>query len=758
MRELAAGLSILSDRARDGKGDKQRQAQAAKALEEITEGIRYKIDANDDGVDAFGTSLSLGKDKAELLYRAIDRTREWAENNYYHLPIASHTYALITENKFWLDLARHEGEAGFGSRHLGEASRSFHESMLALALLDLPFAAPEHKTEIEGTTLSFTAGGRAIAFHREIREAEFAKDRPPLLVSQAFFRNNERFRMENGEKIDKFVTEEFVAGVVYGSQIVLTNPTSSRQKLDVLIQIPKGTLPVLGHRATATRRVAMEPYSTQRFEVQFYFPLPGSFPGYPAHVSKSGEVVAHAGPFTFKVVDKLSKVDETSWAFISQRGTAEQVLDYLATRNLHTIELGKIAWRCREDAGFMKKALAALDLRGMYDPTLFSYGIMHDHAPAVREFLLMQGDFLNSCGRYLDSELVTIDPIARRAYQHLEYKPLVNNRAHMVGGQRKILNERIRGQYRQFMTILSQKAALDDEDQLSTVYYLFLQDRAAEALARLATVDVKKLPTGMQYDYFQAYAAFYQADAAKARKIASRYADYPVDRWRERFAAVIAQADEIDGKGTVVVDEENRDQLQAREAAKEATLDLEVEGSTVKLAFRNLAEVTVNYYEMDLEFLFSTNPFVSSGSGGFSIVRPNMSAQLKLPKGKHEHNFTLPGEYQAKNVLVEVIGGGKKRAQAVFANELNTALSENFGILSVRHAKTDRALPKVYVKVYALTKSGPKFYKDGYTDLRGKFDYASVSTSNIADATKFSILVMSEEHGATVLDAPVPQR
>ena len=92
------------------------------------------------------------------------------------------------------------------------------------------------------------------------------------------------------------------------------------------------------------------------------------------------------------------------------------------------------------------------------------------------------------------------------------------------------------------------------------------------------------------------------------------------------------------------------------------------------------------------------------------------------------------------------------------ANELNTALSENFGILSVRHGKTDRALSKVYVKVYALTKSGPKFYKDGYTDLRGKFDYASVSTSNIADATKFSILVMSEEHGATVLEAPVPQR
>jgi hypothetical protein len=83
---------------------------------------------------------------------------------------------------------------------------------------------------------------------------------------------------------------------------------------------------------------------------------------------------------------------------------------------------------------------------------------------------------------------------------------------------------------------------------------------------------------------------------------------------------------------------------------------------------------------------------------------------------------------------------------------------ENFGILTVRHAQDGRPLPTAYVKVYAMTGSGPQFYKDGYTDLRGKFDYASVSTSDIADANRFSILVMSEDYGATVLEAPVPQR
>jgi hypothetical protein len=585
-----------------------------------------------------------------------------------------------------------------------------------------------------------------------------AEDPAPLLVSQSFFRNDDRYRTVNGEKVDKFVTDEFVAGVVYGGQVVVTNPTSSRQKLDALVQIPKGAMPVLGKRATATQRIAMEPYTTQRFEVFFYFPAVGSFPCYPAHVSKAGEVIAQADPFTFKVVEKLSKVDETSWAYISQWGTPEQVLDYLATQNLHSVKLSQIAWRFRESRDFMLKALAALNLRGLYDSTLFSYGIMHNHAPAVRQFLLMQEGFLNGCGLYLKSGLITIDPIERRAYEHLEYKPLVNNRAHRVGADHRILNDRIRGQYQQFLQILTQKPEFDAMDQMSTAYYLFLQDRAHEALARLDAVKPDALPTRMQYDYFQAYAAFYRSKPAEARRIAARYKDYPVDRWRERFAAIGAQADEISGEAPEVSDEESRDQQQAALAAKEPALDLKVEGTEVTLDYQNLKSVQVNYYEMDLEFLFSTTPFVSSDGGGFSIVKPNRTETVRLAADKRTHQFQLPRDYQAKNVLVEVVGGGKKRSQAVYANELQTIVSENFGILTVRHDKDGRPLPKVYVKVYVMTGDGAKFYKDGYTDLRGKFDYATVSTTDIADAQKFSVLVMSEEHGATVLEAPVPQR
>ncbi len=697
-------------------------------------------------------------ERAEQLYRSLEPTKEWAENNYYKLRISQQNYELIDENQFWLDLAKLGLKPNFGSRHLGEATGNFAEMMLALSFLDLPFESPKHDDEVKDGDLNFTAGGNALLFHREVKEADMAEKTPPLIVSQSFLQADDRFIIEDGEKVDKFITGEFVRGIVYASQIVVTNPTSSSQRLDLLTQIPKGAIPVFGQRSTKTHKFALQPYTTHRIEVAFYFPLSGEFPVYPALLSKGDGVIAHAGAFTCKVLDEPSKIDKTSWAWMSQWGEEGDVLKYLQSANLHAIDLTKVAWRCRESADFFKQALDILDKRGIYQPVLQSYALVHNSKDEVAQYLLMQAGFLNQCGLALSSDLITFDPIDRRNYEHLEYKPLINNRAHALGGENRILNPVVLSQYQQFLTILSQQKALGHRDHLAATYYLFLQDRVGEAIAHLAKVDGGKLDTQMQFDYFQAYAAFYQADLGKARGIAKKYEKYPVDRWRERFASITAQLAEVEGAGPEVVDEGNREQEQEAAASREPTLALKIEGVKATLDYQNLTEVTVNYYEMDLEFLFSTAPFVSSGTSRFSIIQPNKSVTMKLPKGKTAKGFALPKEYQASNVIVEVIGGGKKTSKAVYANELRTTLSESMGLLSVRHEKTGKPLSKVYVKVYAKTSDGVKFFKDGYTDLRGKFDYASVSSTGLGKVERFSILIMSEDHGATVEEAEVPQR
>jgi len=66
-------------------------------------------------------------------------------------------------------------------------------------------------------------------------------------------------------------------------------------------------------------------------------------------------------------------------------------------------------------------------------------------------------------------------------------------------------------------------------------------------------------------------------------------------------------------------------------------------------------------------------------------------------------------------------------------------------------------LGTVYVKVFARMPNGTvKFYKDGYTDIRGRFDYASLSAEGSRGAKQYSILVMSEDHGAVIREVAPP--
>jgi hypothetical protein len=64
---------------------------------------------------------------------------------------------------------------------------------------------------------------------------------------------------------------------------------------------------------------------------------------------------------------------------------------------------------------------------------------------------------------------------------------------------------------------------------------------------------------------------------------------------------------------------------------------------------------------------------------------------------------------------------------------------ENYGHLRVTAKETGKPLPKVYVKAYARMKDGAvRFYKDGYTDLRGRFDYSSLNSNELDFVANFA--------------------
>jgi hypothetical protein len=290
-------------------------------------------------------------------------------------------------------------------------------------------------------------------------------------------------------------------------------------------------------------------------------------------------------------------------------------------------------------------------------------------------------------------------------------------------------------------------------------YYLLLQDRITEALGMFDRIDAAPLQSRLQYDYFAGYLAFYREQSDVAHQIAVRYADYPVDRWRTAFRTIDQHLDQAGGSDVEVLDPEDRNQRQVQLAATEASFDFDIQARQVHVHYQNVSEVQVNYYLMDIELLFSRNPFVQQFSGQFSSIRPNRSEKLALPPGQATVTFPLPEELHSANLLIELVGGGKTQAHAHYANSLTVQLNENYGQLQVTDAGSGKPLPTTYVKVYAKMRDGSvNYYKDGYTDLRGRFDYASLSTSELEQVDRFSLLVLNETQGAVIREAAVPQQ
>ena len=762
------GLGYLSD--------KEQAADESKVLRSRRQSLGRRSGGKDDdgltlakrkaqpeevmerGVDSsvFFAKNALG---VRPLYRTLAPTKEWAENNYRHLRLAVQDASLVGPGRFWLDVASRDPALPFRSIHFPEATRNFTEMVVALALLDLPFESPAHETKFDGGTMTLEAGGPLIAFHEETVAVEAPEKAGSILVSQNFLRQSERQEIVDGEPRDKFVRGEFLTHVVYTTQVVVTNPTSSRQRISVLLQIPAGAVPVLGGKVTRSVPLVLEPYNVRTLETSFSFPLPGEYAHFPVHVSSGDALVAFVPPVPFTVVDRPARPDEQSWAAVSQEGSDEQVLAYLDTHNVEGLDLDLVAWRMK-DAGMFRAVIDRLAARHRFHPILWSYGLMHRDPAAIRTWLSHQDGFVSELGGRLQGGLLPIDPVARRTFEHLEYAPLVNARQFQLGAKRQIVNDRFHAQYHRFLVELAHTRSLSDDDRLAVVQALLAQDRIEEAKGWFATVRPEGTSTRMQVDYAAAVLALHAGDGERAKAIATPHLTEGIDRWRRRFELIVAQVDEAAGKaGAVVLDPLDREQQQGELAAKSPSLELRIEGHSLQIDHRNVATATVNLYEIDLEVLFSRNPFAGSFAGQFGSIRPNRSLAVDLPADVGTTPVPLPADLVRKNLLVEVTSGGITRSQPFMSTGLAVRVVEPYGQVAVTRVADGKPVAKAYVKVYARNDDGSVvFHKDGFTDLRGRFDYASLSTDDALRAKRFAILVISPDDGAAIREADAPGR
>jgi hypothetical protein len=580
----------------------------------------------------------------------------------------------------------------------------------------------------------------------------------------------------------RIAPEEFLTGRAYRGQIVLTNPTPQPRTVDCLWQIPEGSLPLAGAQATDSRSVEIQPFEVQRIEYQFYFPLAGQFVHYPVCLSSEGKVIARADERTFNVVARPTQIDEASWEQIAQTGSAQQIADFLENSNLRELsdELVRVAHRMRERAIY-DAVIDVLDAAHVFQQDLWGYAVYHRDQPRMTTFLEHQRELVASVGPAFSSDLLVVDPVEDRFYEHLEYAPLVRARIHPLRDQPEILNDRFLQQYRMLMQVIAHQRGPSAEQNMAICYYHLLQNRISEALDRFAAIERDAIAMQLQYDYLAAYLALHRADYEMAAELAATHRGHPVPRWRTRFAELENQLtqrrDLLSGaelvnqpspeqtppnEGAVREDAADlalldRERRLAEQAAATADVRLRIEGDSLLIDHRNTEAITVHFYGVDLELLFSKTPFVRQGLEELAMVRPTLSETISVGAGEDTARFRLTDDLARQTLLVEVVSGAARDTALYYGGRLKTYVSEGFGQLQVSDRTGGQPVSTAYVKVYARDKAGRvQFHKDGYTDLRGRFDYATLSAGDLSRVDRFAILVLDPERGATLHDVAPP--
>jgi len=360
------------------------------------------------------------------------------------------------------------------------------------------------------------------------------------------------------------------------------------------------------------------------------------------------------------------------------------------------------------------------------------------------------------------------------SFEYFEYFPLINARVHAMNNDDAVVinDARFLAKYEELIDALCYKkrTRFDSIDLLVLSYYLLLQDRVGEALQFFQFINdipaseknLVDVCARLQFDYLTAYFDFFNDKPTVARSIAKKYANFPVVHWNKKFKELQNQLDEIDGK-SVAADEDrqslDRDQRMSHLVATEASFEFQVEAKEITIAYTNLSEFTISYFEIDLELLFSLNPFNLQNLDQTSLVVPNRLEVIQLPNVSSHlqyHKVPIANEFHNSNIVVVITGAGSTQSKVYFSHSLNVQVFENYGQLKVTEKQNNKALAKVYVKVYSKENDQPLFYKDGYTDLRGRFDYASQNGDALSKVSLFSILIFSESNGAVIKEVKPP--
>lgn len=725
----------------------------------------HEEEYGEDNADFSDDDLMLRK-KQLPIYQEKGETLQYQETFYYKINCGD--VLGLTHCRFYGDLASHIVELHekpakpFLSSHFASCYIDFTSMIAAISLLDLPFEPSEHGYKSIGErSMEIKAATNLIILKKEVKETT-ANILPSLLLAQRHLEQNPI----DGEDIE---VKQFITRKIYRGQAVVTNISNQSMSINVLTQIPQGSLPVGLSAYQKTFPEKLDSFATAKFEYYFYFPSPGQFVHSSPMVTQNYVVIAKGNQTILNVLEKKTKLSQEDFKDVIANGSPEQILEFLRDKQIEAIpdySWNYIYWMLK-DLKFWSSLVKLLRSQGRFDQRVWEYSLYHKkEANVIKEYFACNSGFKAKIGYWFRSSLVEINPVDV-GYRHIHFAPLINPRVHrtLTGTGPSILNVEMRNAYYTQIQIMMQKKTWDPIDKLCLVYYLVLQDRIPEAYRIFCGITQKQLPKSgaikLQYDYMLAYFDFYvgQPKFENARNIVEHYKDFPVLAWRLKFLDMEQQLREYDGKEVEAnINPEIQALMKNKPIENEIWLTAKIENKEIFIEYKKIQEVDLNFYVIDLETMFSREPFLSEAKEDFSFVQPTSIIKVPLNIKEEKHRLPLPKEYMNKNFFIEVRSEGKLLSTLTFySSSLKVHIYEKYGELQVTDAE-GKLQSEVYVKVFARNGDHSKFYKDGYTDIRGRFDYSSLNNSVLQNIDRFSILIMSDTLGSVIRQCNPPTK
>lgn len=507
----------------------------------------------------------------------------------------------------------------------------------------------------------------------------------------------------------------------------------------------------------------LAPLTTKIHEYHFYFPSAGEFTCYPAAVTKDGHLVANSAIERKITVHKvLPKKELVTMKDILTGGKQEDILNFMRTQNILKSDVFKFRdiYGLLFDKNFYENVCKILEERGIYEQVVYSFSVYHYDVPRLRKYINQHFEDSRITVRDLDIYYMNTELIKFEDYSYKEYYPLRNPRVHDIGEYKhNITNRDFLNTYITFLKYLLDKGTIGSREWLYLSIYFLLQDRVDDTLKIFKKIDRAQLNSKcllIQYDYLTAYLdLFVDETFAKAKEICGEYLTYPIYSWRNRFIELANQIAEVEGQAEIMA---VNDEIQnKKEVAKQVIFEASIEEGKIKIKAQNIKSFTMAYHEVDPEVSFSQDQFGDKNYNSIASVKPILVTEhsVKQPGELDIIVLSIPDSLKEKNlnIIVKAPGESVKNLQH-YPSSMNASIFESAGMIKLTD-KSNQPLSKVYVKCFLKLSSGAVvFYRDGYTDLRGTFDYTGSINSS---ATSISILISSPQGGSLIYKVNPPK-